>query len=702
MDLDTKIDEFNKVGKTISARLKKLSIETVRDLLLYFPFRYDDFSQVVTISSLKPGMVATICGRVDLIANRRSPRQKKMLTEAMICNDTDSIKAIWFNQPWITKNLSSGDKVYISGKVQGDLFENYFNSASYEKLSADNIHTARLVPIYSLTDGLTQKQIRYLVKSALPIVNEVEDFLPAEIITEQKLLALDRAISQIHFPASGQALSAARKRLAYDEIFLLQVWSQLVKNNFKDKKAYHIKFHKHKTRDFIHNLNFKLTVDQKKATWEILQDLAGDEPMNRLVEGDVGSGKTVVATIAVYNTALNNAQSVLMAPTEILAFQHYQTMNKLLGKEIKIGLLTRSQRCVSDDEGKLSKKKFLNRCRKRDIDLIIGTHTLIQPEVEFKKLALIIIDEQHRFGVEQRQVLKQKDSSFATLSSSPYQGTVPEGRRGLPRTPHFLSLTATPIPRSLALAFYGDLDLSIIRQMPHGRKSIITKVVLPAKRQLAYEFILKQINSGRQVFVVCPLIDPSDKLGVRSVTEEFKKLDQQIFPNLEIGLLHGRLKSEQKEKVIADFTDNKIKILVSTSVIEVGIDMPNATVMMIEGSERFGLAQLHQFRGRVGRGEHQSYCFLFSDSGDLASNQRLQSLVDCSDGFALAQKDLELRGAGQVYGQDQSGFYNFKMADLSDLDFIAEIKKTAIKFVAENDLSDFPLLKEKLSALGLL
>ncbi|MFA4872246.1 MAG: helicase-related protein, partial [Patescibacteria group bacterium] len=396
-------------------------------------------------------------------------------------------------------------------------------------------------------------------------------------------------------------------------------------------------------------------------------------------EGDVGSGKTLVAIIALYNVFLNKYQSAFMAPTEILARQHFETGLKFLENYgVKIGLITRSRKIINRQA--VGKKEFLEKCRAGEIDLIIGTHAIIQKEIKFKKLALIVIDEQHRFGVEQRQLLKQKGGS-----------------------PHLLSLTATPIPRSLALTLYGDLDLSIIRQMPVGRKKILTRIAPPEKRQLAYEFIAKQINLGRQVFVVCPLIDPSDKLGVRSVKQEFKKLDEEIFPDLPVGLLHGRLKAGQKEEVLRKFADNEIKILISTSVIEVGIDIPNASVMMIEGAERFGLAQLHQFRGRVGRSEHQSYCFLFSDSGDRQTLARLEALVNCHDGFVLANKDLELRGAGNIYGREQAGFLNLnlKIADLGDLNLVKNVRDVAERFVGENNLDDYPLLKERIDALGL-
>ena len=678
-DLQTKIEKLNRVGKSLANKLKRLGLQTLSDLIFYFPFRYDDFSRVVKISQLTPEMSVTVIGRVELLSSRRTKYKRKILTEGLISDDSGSVKIIWFNQPWIAKNIKIGQEIFLAGKVSGDLFDHYFNSPVYERADLFNLNTARLAPVYPLTGGVSQKQLRFLIKTALVSVAKVADFLPAEISHKERLISLARALKEIHFPKNYAALKLAQRKLAFNELFLIQVWVQLIKKNLGQKKSLKINFFQAETKNLINGLDFVLTIDQKKAAWEILRDLQKLRPMNRLLEGDVGSGKTLVAIIALYNVFLNKYQSAFMAPTEILARQHFETGLKFLENYgVKIGLITRSRKIINRQA--VGKKEFLEKCRAGEIDLIIGTHAIIQKEIKFKKLALIVIDEQHRFGVEQRQLLKQKGGS-----------------------PHLLSLTATPIPRSLALTLYGDLDLSIIRQMPVGRKKILTRIAPPEKRQLAYEFIAKQINLGRQVFVVCPLIDPSDKLGVRSVKQEFKKLDEEIFPDLPVGLLHGRLKAGQKEEVLRKFADNEIKILISTSVIEVGIDIPNASVMMIEGAERFGLAQLHQFRGRVGRSEHQSYCFLFSDSGDRQTLARLEALVNCHDGFVLANKDLELRGAGNIYGREQAGFLNLnlKIADLGDLNLVKNVRDVAERFVGENNLDDYPLLKERIDALGL-
>jgi len=677
ININTKISQLNRVGSSTATKLKRLGIEIVRDLIFYYPFRYEDFSNITAINKLTVGSLATVIGKIELMASRRSFRRKSSLVEAIVTDHTGSVKVIWFNQPWIAKNLKIGDDISLSGKVAGDFTNIYFNSPEYKLVTTQSATTARIVPIYSLTYGLTQKQLAFSIKSVLDLTKEIIDYLPEEIIKKQSLWPLSQALKKIHNPLNKSDIIKARKRLAFDEIFIIQLWSKILRRQLNQHQSFAITFFEQETKNLVNNLPFKLTNDQRKAAWEIILDMKSGLPMNRLVEGDVGSGKTIVAAIAAYNTALNKKQSAFLTPTEILARQHFETLNNLFGQFLGVGLLTSTQRIINNQA--VTKAEFLKKCQQGEIDLIIGTHSLIQKDINFDKLALVIVDEQHRFGVAQREAIKQKSQNL----------------------PHFLSLTATPIPRSLTLTIYGDLDLSIIRQAPEGRKKIITKVVPPEKRSSAYEFIGQQINSGRQVFVVCPLIDPSDKSGSKSVTEEFKKLDQQIFPHLTIGLLHGKMKSLEKEKAMADFVSGQTKILVSTSVIEVGVDIKNASVMMIEGADRFGLAQLHQFRGRVGRSEHQSYCFLFSDNNDLKTITRLKMMSECSDGFELAQKDLKYRGAGQVYGYLQSGFSDFKIATLDDLVLAKSASVAAEDFLNNYKLEDYPLLGEKLDNMNL-
>jgi len=675
--LETPIENLTRVGKTTAGRLRRLGLNTVNDLLYYFPFRYEDYSQVVAIKDLLPNQTVTIKGKIVLIENRRSHRKRMTITEALIEDNTGSIKVVWFNQPFLVKNLKPGDEIFIAGTTEINNLSLQFTSPTYEKITGgDSINTAKIVPVYPLTSNLTQKQLRFLIKVALESVNLIKEWQPLEIIKKNNLVNLNFALAQIHFPKDFKALDQARLRLKFDELFLIALQTQLLRKFLTQNPAPSIKFQEEKIKNFVSSLPYQLTADQKKAAWQILLDLEKAKPMNRLLEGDVGSGKTVVAALAILNTVLNGYQAVFMAPTEILAKQHYNSLIKFYRNfDLKIALLTHSEKIVNVEEN-LAKKDVLSKIKSGEINLIIGTHALIQDDVAYKKIGLIIVDEQHRFGVEQRKKLKDKNKNK--------------------KLPHFLSMTATPIPRSLALILYGDLDLSIIKEMPKGRKKIITKLVAEQNRQDAYQFIREEIKKGRQVFVICPLIDPSDKLGVKSVTEEFKKLDKVVFPDLRIGLLHGKLKAAEKEDIMNDFKANKIKILVSTSVIEVGIDIPNATIMMIEGADRFGLAQLHQFRGRVGRGEHQSYCFLFTENGSPKTQERLSALVKSNDGFALAEYDLQFRGPGEVYGTRQSGMPDLQMATLNDLELINLTKKEAQEFMEKNNLDEFPLLLNKL------
>lgn len=680
--LDKKVAQLGPIAKKLAGKLKKLEIETISDLIFYYPFRYEDYGRLSAISDLKSGDETTVIGRVELIASRRSYRQKKVMTEALLTDASGSIKIIWFNQPWVLKTLKAGDTLRVYGKVTGDEFNLHFNSPNWEKCADDCCDPAGIMPVYPLTAGLTNKQLKFLIKQSLPHAAEFEDFLPAEITQKETLSSLADAIKEVHLPSSEQKLQAARKRLAFNELFVVQIWTKLLRQEKAGKKSIPIPFYEAEIKAFVAGLPFPLTDDQKRASWEIIKDLAKSSPMNRLLEGDVGSGKTLVAIIAMYNAALSGMQAVLMAPTEILASQHYASLKKYLGRSgINLGLMTRTQKLFNNEE--LSKKDFLDRCLDGSAQIIVGTHSVIQNDAQFGRLGLVIVDEQHRFGVRQRQSLTEKGKARAV--------------------PHFLSLTATPIPRSLALVLYGDLDLSLLRHLPAGRKPIMTKAVEPQNRPAAYRFIEKQINAGRQAFVICPLIDPSDKLGVRSVTEEHKKLDQEIFPDLPVGLLHGKLKAEEKESIMADFKAGKIKILVSTSVIEVGVDVPNATVMMIEGADRFGLAQLHQFRGRVGRGECQSYCFLFSDADQERVWDRLKFLETCSDGFKLAEYDLQARGSGSVLGDRQSGYLDsLKIADPTDLELAKRAREAAEEFVKNFNLNDFPVLKRKIETLGFI
>jgi ATP-dependent DNA helicase RecG len=667
INLDSKITDISRVGKVGAKLLKKLGLENIQDLLFYLPFRYDDFSSLSKIADLNAGQTVNIRGEVQLIQNKRSFKRRLNITEALISDESDSIKVIWFNQPFIAKNIKVGDLVSLAGRVSESQGQLTMNSPQYEKVySNELIHTQGLIANYHLTEGLSQKQLRYFIRQVIQLSDIVEEWLPTNIIKRFELLNLKDALKKIHFPKNLTDAETARQRLAFSELFLRQLKSQMIKKELSSQKAITIKFQEQATREFVSNLPFQLTDDQKKTAWEILKDIEKPRPMSRLIEGDVGSGKTIVAIMAMLNVALNKKRSALMAPTEILAEQHFRSLNQLFkGLNISVELMTGSKR--NKDAGKS--------------DIIVGTHALIQKGADFKDLALAIVDEQHRFGVNQRQKI---------LDFNKQDNVVP----------HFLSLTATPIPRSLALAIYGDLDLSIIKEMPKGRKKIITKLVKEGERKKAYNFIRQQIKLGRQAFVICPLIEDSDQLETKSVKAEYEKLTTDIFSDLNIGLLHGKMKSIDKEAVMKDFLEKKIDILVSTSVIEVGVDIKNASVMLIEGAERFGLAQLHQFRGRVGRSEHQSYCLLFTSKEEITNEKtidRLKAMEKYSDGFMLAKIDLKLRGAGEIYGDTQSGFPELQIASLFDYELIKKSADEAAEIIkADPNLKAHPLLKIKL------
>jgi len=689
LNLETPLSYLPRIGKKYFKKFYKLGLDTVRDLIYYFPFRYDDFSNIIPISKLELHKIATIQGKILDIKNIRTFKRRMVLTEAIVQDKTGSprfgeagpIKAIWFNQPFIGKILKKGDWVSLSGKLTSGKNGRYISNPSYEIMRFDKIltHTAGLVPVYPETAGITSRLIRYAIKLALPTINQIQEFLPSDIIKKQELLPLKTALHEIHFPKTKILAEKARRRLSFDELFLIQVSVIKQKLALQKQTAQKIPFNKELIQSFVKSLPFTLTNSQKIAAWDILQDIAKPIPMNRLLNGDVGSGKTVVAAIAALEVAKASYQVAIMAPTEILAQQHFKEISKLLkGFKVKIGLLTRS------------KKKF-----SKNTDIVIGTHALIQKGVKFRDLALAIVDEQHRFGVEQRAILRQAclpaRQGFGWQAASKIKDQTPE------IIPHFLTLTATPIPRTLALTIYGDLDISLLKELPKGRQKIITEIVVPANRQKTYDFIHQQIKQGRQAFVICPLIEESEKLEVKSVTQEYEKLSKQIFPDLKITMLHGRMPAKEKQKIMADFKNKKTDILVSTSVVEVGIDVPNATVMMIEGADRFGLAQLHQFRGRVGRGEHQSYCFLLTESSAKNTSARLKAILKCENGFELAEKDLKIRGAGELFGIRQSGLPDLAMASLADLPLVEQTRKEANNLLNKDPgLKYHQLLLEKI------
>ncbi|MFA6096500.1 MAG: ATP-dependent DNA helicase RecG [Candidatus Paceibacterota bacterium] len=688
LTLKTPISKLPMVGPIYLGRLRKVGIEKVEDLLFYYPFRYDDFSDVRKISDVGIGETVSVAGKIIDIENIRTRRRRMFLTQAIVEDDSGAIKVVWFNQPYIADSLKKGVNVSLSGKITFAKEELQLSNPAYELLGGrPSLHTARLVPVYHETEGLSSKWIRAHIRPIMPLVEKIQEFLPKEIIDRQKLFSLKEAIREIHFPADPETAKAAKRRLAFDELFMIHLYLALQKKRWQQNSGVGMEFsneREEEVKNFVLSLPFKLTDAQRSSSWSIIKDLGKNKPMNRLLEGDVGSGKTLVALIAALFVIRSGYQVAFMAPTEILARQHYLEAVRRFGKNgIRLALLTGSESKLFDGKEKeLPSGALIKEIQSGKIKLLIGTHALIQEKVSFKDLALSIVDEQHRFGIDQRALLQKEILGI---------------HDGLKTVPHLLSMTATPIPRTLALTVYGDLDLSILNEMPKGRREIITKLVAPGNRDLAYQFIRDQVKKGRQVFVICPLIEESDVLEVRSATEEYEKLRKKIYPDLAIGLLHGKMKPKEKESAMKDFTSGKTDILVSTSVVEVGIDVPNATVMLIEGSDRFGLAQLHQFRGRVGRGEHQSFCFLFTDSTSGVAHKRLKALVKCNNGFELAEKDLEMRGPGELVGVRQSGLPDLAMASLSDTELIKIARDEAIALIERDaDVSTHPKLEERL------
>jgi len=747
MDLDSPVETIPRVSAIYAKRLNRLGIKTVRDLIYHFPLRYDDLSKIAKIGDAQANEIVTVRGQIINIHAFRTPRKRMFLIEALIKDNSGTIRAIWFNQPFLLRALKKGEWVSLAGKVNYDGKTLFFSNPAHETIRLEQLgagnksasrHTGRLVPIYPETTKLTSKWLRYILDLIFPkAINEFKDFLPAEIRKSQKLVDLSAALKKIHFPQTQKDIDEARRRLGFDELFLIQLFILQQKQKWQLNRAAIIKFDQNLIKKFVASLPFKLTNAQRKASWEILQNLEKTTPMNRLLEGDVGSGKTVVATIAALQTIKNGYQVAFMAPTEILARQHFEGLSKsLMNLGLKIALTTSSETKISYDSPlgnhqeieEIKPKDFLRMAKEGKINIAIGTHSLIQESVQFKNLALAIVDEQHRFGVQQRAAL---------------QKNIVQMEDGLKTTiPHLLSMTATPIPRTLALTIYGDLDLSLLNELPKGRQKTITKIIAPANRQKAYDFIRQQIKGGRQVFVICPRIERQSSDGngnetrvvnsqspdvttgqnehrnqltlydkrrllwveVKAVTEEYKKLSEKTFPDLKVAMLHGKIKAKEKEQVMRDFREKKYDILVSTSVVEVGVDIPNATVMMIEGADRFGLAQLHQFRGRVGRDKFQSYCLLFTDSDSQFVRQRLKALVSTQNGFELAEKDLEIRGPGEFYGTRQWGLPDLTMASLMDVELIKECRKEAEKLLADDspELTNHPLLADRLKKFQLL
>jgi ATP-dependent DNA helicase RecG len=669
--LETSLSKFPSVKLAMLARLKRLHIETVGDLLYHFPFRYEDYSEILAISDAIPNEKATFEGTIISIETKKTWKKQMLITEGLLEDETGQLKIIWFNQKHIAATLKEGSSIRVSGKVILDRGVFSMTSPAFEFSQKSAVHTGKRVPIYPETTGVTSKYLRWQIGSLLNQSVNFSDPIPQDILTKLHLPSLTQAFRSIHSPASENERLVARKRFAFDEMFFIQLKALQIKMQWDVETAIAFPLDAKKVATFLSKLPFQLTKAQEKASQEIARDLQKPSPMNRLLNGDVGSGKTIVAALAALQVANADYQVVILAPTEVLAKQHFESLLQLFHDEpFETALFTQAYQRIGREN--VNRETLLQSIRSGIARVIIATHAVLQKNIHFHNLSLVIVDEQHRFGVAQRAHLQQE---AATLND------------GLDNAiPHFLTMTATPIPRTLALSFFGNLDLSLLDEMPKNRKPIITRIATSqADRKYIYQFIQREIDKGRQAFVILPFVEESTTLTeVKAAVAEHKRLSEDIFPHLRIGLLHGKLKSKEKGLVMTDFKDKKLDVLVATSVVEVGIDIPNASVMLIEDADRFGLSQLHQFRGRVGRGEHSSYCFLFPGENASASNKRLQAMIECTNGFDLAEKDLTIRGPGALFGTRQSGIPDIAMENIANVRLIQIARDEAQALLAQD------------------
>lgn len=670
MKLDDSVANIQGIGDVLTKKLLNIGIRSASDLINYYPRKYNDFSQVSPISDLRPGIV-TVKGKFNQISERYV-RRGMHITEAILSDNTGSVRVIWFNQPYRAKNTSTKEMYYVSGKFELNYQRLSILNPSTEKLSEFQLNTARIVPVYPEKKGIKSTLVRKSIKNVLDktVINEL---IPKSIIKDNDLISKKQAIRLVHFPESNDDVLKAKRRLGFEEVFELVLANLIIKNELTKSKAIKIGFNNQLVQEFVKSLPFKLTDEQKACAWQIYQEIDSDKPMNRLIEGDVGSGKTVVAAMVSAVVAQNKLQTIILAPTEILARQHAETLKNMLAPIrlenyliLLVGAMTKKQKLNAKDNIKTGRAK-----------IIVGTHALLQENIDFHNIGLVIVDEQHRFGVDQRRNLLKKAGHM----------------------PHLLSMTATPIPRSLALTVYGDLDISLIKTKPKNRQVIKTKIISQNERTKTYQSFKRELKNKNQIFVVCPLIDDSATIKSRSVSEVYKELSEKIFKDFKVNCLHGKMKSEEKQKIMNQFVEGKTDVLVSTTVIEVGVDIPNATVMAIESPERFGLAQIHQLRGRVGRGTKEGICLLMQSDNSKPS-KRLSALENINSGFELSELDMQIRGPGAIYGVSQHGDLDLRMVDFNDVQLIKSARDSAKKlFNQDPNLLQYKQLKKRIEKL---
>ena len=661
--LDAAVTVLPGIGDSHAATLNRLGLVTLRDMLYYFPRRYDDYSLLKPINRLSYGEELTVIGTVQSVGVRKMRGGRTQMVEVVISDGSGALRITWFNQSWIARRLRQGAQMVVSGKVDQYLGRFVMNNPEWEYLDQQQLNTNRIVPVYPLTAKLTQRRLRRMMNQVVSYwALRVRDPLPPDIRQSAGLVDLSTALLQIHFPDTWDDLEAARSRLAFDEIFLLQLGVLAQKRTWQDRTAHSFAVDESWLGAQLTRLPYTLTNAQKQTLDDVRQDLSSGHPMNRLLQGDVGSGKTVIAALSCGIVAREGAQCALMAPTSILAEQHLKNLVQILVVGEGAPLRDNEIRLLLGATPESEKEEIRASLADGTIKLLVGTHALIEAPVDFADLQLVIVDEQHRFGVRQRAALRSKGEN-----------------------PHLMVMTATPIPRSLALTVYGDLDLSVIDEMPPGRIPVSTYVLTPRELERAYTLIRSEIGKGHQAFVVYPLVEESEKSQAKAAVEEHAYLQEKVFPKFSLGLLHGRMRADEKEDVMARFRDGEYQVLVSTTVIEVGVDVPNASVMLVEGANRYGLSQLHQLRGRVGRGSEKSYCLLVPDTPDAVENERLGVMAETNDGFVLAERDLEQRGPGEFLGTRQSGFAELQIANLTDVRLIEKARRQA-KLLFDDDI----------------